>query len=213
MEKENKTEETSQLPRAIVLDIDDTICDFLGQLCLLHNRLHNTHVTRADVVGYPLKGEDELEDIHGNIVRDANIEKTFRKYEPHGLYAVLPVFPEAKQAIEIMQELGYKIILMTARPKQYEEQTKLSLMSNNIKYDRLIFDYKKADRILELKEEFDIIMFADDRASTVKNVNNNCSIKYPILINKPHNENASTSQKITRVDDLLEVVKFLKEEK
>jgi len=203
--------EIKEKPKAIVLDCDDVIVDFMGFLVLIHNKKYKTHITRQDVVGYPLQGE-EVENIFGTVVADVNLEDTFKELEPHGLYTMLPVFAESKQAIIYAQDLGYKIIIMTARPIQFKEQTELSLLVNDIPYDELLFAYNKADKINQLKDKYDIVLFADDRAKTIKAVNNQCNIKYPILVNQPHNEHSKLSQKIIRVNDLLEVIKYLKEE-
>jgi uncharacterized HAD superfamily protein len=199
-------------PKAVCLDLDDTVLDFIGQLCIVHNQKHKTFVTRSEVVGYPLKG-DEVENIYGTLVEGENLEKTFKELEPHGLYAVLPVFQEAKQALELIREMGYKIIFMTARPPQFREQTELSLIVNHIKYDMLLFEIDKATAINKLNEQYEVVLFADDKASTVRAVNNKCQVKYPILINRAHNERyKSLSQKIIRANDLLETIKLLRKE-
>jgi len=207
MEKEIKC-------KAIVSDLDDCIVDFIGFLCLIHNKKHRTTITRGDIVNYPMN-EVEAEDIDGNVTKGITLYKTFKDLESHGLYAVLPDFPEAKQAIRMIKdELGYKIILMTARAEKFRDQTELNLLRNNIPYDELYFSKNKADDINKLKEKYDIHLFADDRASTVREVNLKCKIKYPILINRPHNERYKVlAKEIIRANDLLEVVKYLKEGK
>jgi len=202
----------NQKPKAVCLDVDDVIADFIGFLILIHNKRHKTYLTRNEISGYPMKG-DEIEDIYGDIVPNENIIKTFKDLEPHGLYAILPIFPEARQAMILMKELGYKIILMTARPTKFKEQTILNLQRNDVPYDELFFEKDKAEKINKLKDKYDIVLFADDRASTVKSVNNNCNVQYPVLVNRPHNEKSSLSKNITRVDDLLETIKLLKEDK
>jgi len=70
------------------------------------------------------------------------------------------------------------------------------LVANDIEFDGLIMSKDKATEINRLQERFNVVMFADDRASTVRSVNNNCDVKYPILVNRAHNERyKSLSQK------------------
>jgi predicted secreted acid phosphatase len=199
--------------KAVVLDLDDTVFDFLGYLITLHNALHSTAVTKEDVKTWDLDDDAGTEDIYGRIHEDATLGKTFHDFESHGLYAVLPLVFGARQAIRIYDEFGYSIIFLTARDKKFEKDTILALLDKDIPYEKLLFNKDKAAEIKKLEKSYDIVLFADDRAASVKSVNNNCKVKTPVLINRPHNNNAKISQRIVRVRDLLETVKFLEENK
>lgn len=199
--------ETMNKRRAIILDLDDCVFDFIGHLCLLHNKKYNTHITRSHITRFDLDVEER--DIYGVVLKNATLEKTFKELEPYGLYAVLPVFYEAKQAFKIFKDLGYAIIFLTARSEKFRKQTEIAIWLNDIIPDKLVFNKNKVNAINSLSEKYEIVMFADDKPQTVKSVNTNCKVKYPILITRTYNEKAKLSQNIYRCNDLLETIKFL----
>jgi len=200
--------ETMQKRKCVILDLDDVINNFLGYLCYIHNHKHNTSVSPSQIITWALDTDDNS-DIFGEVNKDATLDKTFKEYENEGLYAILPVFYEAKQAFKIYRDLGYAIVFLTARDEKFRKQTELNLWANDLIPDKMIFAKDKVKMINELAERFEIIMFCDDRAQTVKSVNTNCKVKYPVLINKSHNKDAKLSQNIIRADDLLGTIKYL----
>ena len=70
--------------KAVVLDLDDTVFDFLGYLITLHNEIYNTAVNREDVKSWDLDDDTGTEDIYGRIHEDATLGKTFHDFEAHG---------------------------------------------------------------------------------------------------------------------------------
>lgn len=196
-------------PKAIVLDMDDCIVDFLKTLTMIHNRENNTCITARDIKSWNFKGL-EFNDAQGNKVKGDELLATMKKYEPHGLYSILDANEDTKFAIELMNKLDYKVIILTARPKEFENQTKLNLMMHNIEYEEVIFYWDKAKMINELKSKYDIRMFIDDNYTTITAVHELCDLPFTCLMSKAHNENEADLEGVIKIRDLLESVRYLK---
>lgn len=200
-------------PKAIVLDCDDVIVDFMGYLCWFHNNKYHTDITRNELKEYPIK-DSERADIFGRLVKDQDLYKTFKEQEPFGLYRLLPAFIEARQAMEFIEDLGYSIIVMTARDSRYEIDTCASLNAQSLPWDKVILTKDKPGEINKLKEKYDVVMFVDDRLDTVVKVGKECGLEYNICMNKSWNayggDMSHDKPRILRVNDLMEVIKYLK---
>ena len=196
-------------PRAIVVDFDDTVVNFLDTLCLLHNKRHGTSITTNDLTSWNFE-DIEIEDARGNIVRGEELYQTMQTYEPHGLYAILQISDEALFALQLIKKLDYHIIVLTARPEKYKLQTELNMTLRNVPCDTLIFDTDKVKQINKLKRKFNVTFFVDDNLKTVNSVAEECDLPYTFLINKRHNTDIEVNEYVTVVDDLLETVRYLK---
>ncbi len=195
-------------PHAIVLDYDDTVVDFIGFLCMVHNHLHGTCMTRRDVINWGFK-DINMEDARGQAVTGAEFNQTFKDWEPHGLYASLPAFKDARRAIDLMRKMGYKIIIMTARGEKYRQETELNAMHQGITYDELRFSDDKVKTIRELSKTYNIKMFADDKADTVLRVAEKCKVKHVFIIDQEHNKDIDEDEDIIRVRDIMEAIRYL----
>lgn len=195
--------------KAIVLDYDDTVVNFLDKLCELHNSLHGTSLSACDIKSWSFVNLD-LTDARGKTVKGADLESTFRRFEHGGLYATLPLIPHSKYVIDIIQKMGYKVIVLTARKECFRLQTELNLIINNIKPDDLIFNWDKAKVINELKERYEIVAFADDRLSTVQAVEEHCSVEFNCVVTKEYNRHEEVTGEIIRINDLVDLLKLLK---
>jgi len=198
--------------KAVVLDYDDTICDFLGFLCRIYNKLNNTCISPTDITEYCFDNVN-FKDVRGNEVTGDQLLETFEEYEKHGLYAAIPLLPESLHALNIMRNLGYKLIILTARPKEYEKQTMLNILHQNVPYDEVLFcpSDEKAKMIRKLSKRYNIQMFADDKASTIEDVYENCNVNNVVIITKPHNVDMEIDEDIIRVQSLFDSVRYLKE--
>jgi uncharacterized HAD superfamily protein len=196
--------------KVIVVDYDDTVVDFMGFLCRLHNKLYKTCITPSDFKAYDFDLV-EIEDARGNKVHGKDIRETFLEYEKHGLYAALSLLPEAKFALKMFKELGYKIIILTARKEEYEKQTMMNVLNLNVPFDELIFcpSDLKAKKIRQLAKKYNIQMFADDKASTVKDVAETTNVNFVICINQSHNKSEEFDEDIIRCDGLMDAVRLL----
>lgn len=198
--------------KAIISDFDDCIVDFLPFLCHVHNTLYQTCLSEHDIKEWDFEQLD-VTDVRGNRVTGQDLLNTFHKYEPHGLYASLPVIKEARFALKMMKDLGYKIIIITARKPEYREQTMLNLIKNNLVYDEIYFEKDKVSKIKELAKRYQIEVFADDKLSTVESVAEKCKVKYNCLVEKAHNREKEIGEDILRINSLFEAVRYLKEVK
>ena len=195
-------------PHAVVLDYDDTVVDFIGFLCMVHNHLHGTCMTRRDVVNWGFK-DINMKDARGNTVTGAEFNQTFKDWEAHGLYASLPAFKDAKRAIDLIRKMGYKIIIMTARGEKYRQETELNTMHQGIHYDELHFSDDKVKTIRELSKTYNIKMFADDKADTVLKVAEKCKVKHVFIVDAEHNKDIDDDEDIIRVRDIMEAIRYL----
>lgn len=195
---------------AVVLDIDDTIVDFIGFLCYLYNVKHNTTVSPVDLKNWDMVGT-KVEDAQGKIVKGEELRVFFRDLEPHGLYAAIPAIKESVLAVELMRRLGYKIILLTARDEKFLKDSEINLIVNRIPYDEIIFDHDKAKQINRLAKKHSIAMFVDDNTKHVTNVFDTDKVEVVYLVNRPHNNSTELPEGIVRINDLLEIVRTLPE--
>jgi len=197
---------------AIILDFDDVVCDFLGSLAWLQNKLHGTSLTKYDIKDWNFENL-EVEDSRGNVVTGKQLRETFQKWEDK-MYPIIPLISGSKEALIVMKSLGYKIFFMTARDEKFHDHTLLHIFSNNLPYDELFFEKEKAKKIRQLSKEYNIQVFADDKLSTVVDVSENTKVNNVYLI-----ETAATrdledlDENITKVRDLFEMTRYLKEVK
>lgn len=199
-------------PKVCVLDLDDTVSQFLPFLCHLHNKLHGTCLTESDITDWNFDSLD-VKDVRGNHVTGTQLRETFEKYEPHGLYACLPPLDVAKRALKVMGMLGYRVILLTARKAEYEAQTRLNLVAHDIHHDELYFNHDKVKEIKKLAKIYNVQLFADDNYQNVLNVSENCNVNNVFLIDKGHNRHYDEPDDIVRINNLFDSVRYLKEVK
>lgn len=207
------TKKRKYKPKAVVVDYDDTVVDFTGFLCYLHNKKHGTTIGTSDITDWDFTNLS-VKDVRGNVVLGSELKETFKYYEEDGLYAALPVIKESKFALELIKKLGYHIIVLTARPEKFKKQTEMNLIMRDVPYDELYFDWDKVKKIKEFSKLYNIVLFADDKLTTVESVSDNCRVKYNFLIDKPHNKcDNIDNDELIRIADLLEAVRYLKEVK
>ncbi len=194
--------------KAVFLDIDDTTFPFTEVLIHLYNEKNGTVLVPDDLTNWNFS-KIEIKDCRGNITKGEDIRKLFNEYENHGLYTALQAYPQAKQAIQLLQEWNYEIFLITARDVKYKLETEISLMMAGIKDCKLIFDWDKCKHILALSDKYKIVAFADDNTENVKAVKKLCNLPFNFLISKAHNKNLKLEKGIIRVNSLLEIVRYL----
>lgn len=205
---------------AIVCDLDDTICDFVGGVVQLYNKRHKTCISPSMMSDWNWNSLS-VTDARGTKVTGVDLRKVYEEYEPEGLYACLEALPFVAQALDIIQKLGYKIIIITARGNKYGKQTELNLLTRRIPHDEGLVFFKDDDKedtetfkvrkIKELSKTYKIAFFADDKPSTAQAVQEGCNVGKVFLINKAHNRSVDIPEDVLRIDDLLETVRYLKD--
>ena len=193
--------------KIIILDFDDTISAFLSALCSLHNSFYGTSVTANDIKEWNFDSLN-FTDMNGKTVKGKELRKTFLDYED-GIYGVMKPFHNSIQALEQIRSLGYKIFIMTARKKMFERQTDVNIRANGIPCDQLMFIKDKARKIKELQEKYDVVVFADDKASTCESVKKKCDVDNVFIVNQAHNIDSELKEEVVRVTSLMEIVRHL----
>jgi len=197
--------------KAIVVDYDDTVVGFLQALCKAHNKRYGTCISHNDIKTWDF-GDMDITDARGNRVTGHDLRATFKLYEDNGLYAALKPLDYSKYALDTAHEIGYKVIILTARKEKYRLATEYNLDDQDIYYDELHFSDDKVKSLKQLAKTYDIVMFADDRASTVLEVAEKCRVKKVFLINAPHNINLEIDEDLViRTNDLMDCLKELKQ--
>jgi len=203
--------------KVAIFDMDDTLVDFVGALCELYNKHHGTTLSPSDLTEWDWKNLD-FKDARGNVVKGSDLRKTFMDYEA-GIYVGLEPLPYTIQALTALKKFGYKILIITARHNTFGKKTELNLMFKKIPHDEVFHkddanmetETFKVNKIKELSKIYNIVFFVDDKASTVQAIYDNCKVDKVYLLNKPHNRNAEISTEISRVDDIYDPVKPLKD--
>jgi uncharacterized HAD superfamily protein len=201
-------------PKAVVIDLDGVIGDFLFTLTWLHNKLYGTSVSHNDIKTYNFI-DLKITDVRGTTVTGDQLHSTFKEWEPHGIYSTMPLLPHAKEALVVLKKaLGYKIILMTAREIQFKKQTELWLHKNDLPYDELIFEHDKAKKIRSLSKTYNIQAFMDDHVENVRSVAENTNVNNVFLIESPITRDREfDAEDFDKVFDLFEATRYLKEVK
>ena len=200
-------------PKAIVIDMDGVIGDFLYTLTWLQNKLKGTSVSHNDIKTYNFV-DLNVTDVRGNSVTGEELFATFKEWEPHGIYAIMPLLPHAREALVAFDKLGYHIILMTARDEQYKEQTRLWIFSNDLPYHELIFEKDKAKKIRNLSKQYNIQGFMDDNLDNIKDVSENTNVNQIFLIESPITRDVEIEEgDFEKVRDLWETTRYFKEVK
>jgi len=198
-------------PKAVVIDLDGVVGDFLFTLTWLHNKLYGTSVSHHDIKSYNFV-DLKITDARGTTVTGDQLYSTFKEWESHGIYSTMPLLPHAKEALVVIKALGYRIIFMTAREEQYKMQTQLWCHANDLPHDDLIFEKEKAKKIRSLSRKYNIHAFMDDHLANVQDVAENTNVNQVFLI-----ESSITRDQVTdgedfdRVSDLFEATRYLKE--
>lgn len=198
--------------KIVCLDLDDSIVNFLPTLCMIYNREHDTCIAPIDFKEYNLEA-CSMTDARNNTVEGKAVKELFEDRENHGLYALLEVLPEAQHALGLIKKLGYKVYFITARSEKFKTQTCDNLYKHHIEFDELLFvkSQDKAKCIRRLAKDYNVVMFFDDKASTVIDVFENTNVNHVFLRNMPHNQAVEMDESITRVSGLFDTIRFLKD--
>lgn len=177
MEKKNK-------PIAYVLDLDDSLIQYTKNVCEV--------AAEFGVEGFEPEDFDEWdfpEEIMEIVIRHESL-----------IYATAEAFECAAEQVRQFKANGIKIIMLTARPKEFETETRINLNLNGIPFDELIFDEDKVTALNLLSNEYDIRIFADDKLDTINKVARRTEIPRVMLINRPHNRLGITHPRVEKVD-------------
>ena len=142
----------------IGIDIDDVLADF-----------HQVMWSLAEKY-IPIDEEDKKQYViqdtkHGSLdLRDKIMEEMYQKR----LIANMPEIPGAVEQVNKWHDAGHKIVLITARSKGWEEQTKEWLDKVGLKYDKLIITNHQ-DKA-KFAEDEGVNIFIDDSVNFLENM-------------------------------------------
>lgn len=129
-----------------------------------------------------------------------------------GGFSNLPAIKGAKEATAELRRLGYKIVLITARPywqyKRLYADTLMWLKDNQITYDLLLFNKDKAEAIYEHIFPARPVFFVEDREKHAREVS---GIGIPVmLLDWDYNRDIKDGKLIKRVKGWAEIVAHAK---
>lgn len=122
-----------------------------------------------------------------------------------------PCRPYAKEVINILYDMGHRVVIATARSKTWHDQpeqvTLEWLKKENIKYNKLYVGRSDKENIC-VDENADF--FLDDDVKQCTNVANLKSKTKSLIFNTDYNKNVEVSPQITRVNSFLDIPKLAK---
>lgn len=177
-------------PKAVFLDLDDCVVNFVTHLCNIHYKLYGEKFNRSDITEWKLPKE---------------LYKTFKDYESW-LYISQPMLPKAKAKIQEIRDSGYKVVFITARGEDFKKHTEFSLALHEVKYDAdIIFRKNKALQINRLSEQYNIVAFADNKPSTVRKVATETDVRNVYLIGLPWNRDEEMPDNVKRINSISDI--------
>ena len=177
--------------KIIKIDCDGVLRDLLPQMCKIYNESFNECIEPENVLEYDLTNT-----FNKCIEVDAmSPEKWFFDEHIYDIYVNSPVCHKAKEALDLLHEKGYYIIIVSKQPENWHQSaTLLWLEMNDFYYDSICFIDKK---YLILG---DVII--DDNVENL-DVSHECE---KILIDAPYNR---TFNRYPRFNNIFEYVQTL----
>jgi 5'(3')-deoxyribonucleotidase len=178
--------------KIIKIDVDGVLRDMLSGMCGIYNAVYNDNIQPCDVKDYDVdvsftkcKEEDGI-----------SAKYFFFNEYAYEIYNCADVLPKAKEAMDILHNLGYYIIIVTTQESYLNKHDTLVWLDNNdIYYDSICFTDRKdlvhGDIIVDDNPEF--LDMCDDNEEK-------------ILIDAPYNKNIDKYQ---RFNSLYEYARYL----
>lgn len=188
--------------KVVAVDIDGVLAKYPEHFIQFAEKKTGKDLSSIELTEYNLYG------ILAEIVSVETMKQIKHEFRDTGQLRDMGVYPEASAFTKKLKKLGYTIVLLSARPyKEYPRifsDTIAWLKKNDIKYDAIIWDENKEERIVN---EFPKMKFMiEDHFANAKKV---AGYGYKVyMIDKPYNKNLSFKN-VTRVNTLKEVQKWI----
>lgn len=132
-----------------------------------------------------------------------------------GGFRTMSVIPGAVEGLKEIREMGYKIVLVTARPyrqhKRVYGDTLHWLKQHEVPYDLLLFKKDKAEAVIEHIFPATPVAFVEDRLKHCVEV---IGIGVPVLLlDYEYNRGAPDNSLITRASNWNEIVRYVRDAK
>jgi 5'(3')-deoxyribonucleotidase len=172
--------------KIIKIDCDGVLRDMLPSMCMLYNDYYEDELTPDDVTSF---------DVNKVFTKCPNPAEFFFKEHGDYIYLNSPKCEKAKEAMDLLHEKDYHIIIVSTQPS-FENQyyTLQWLKDNEIYYDSICFTNEKGIILGH-------IVVDDYPANLIK-----CHELNKILIDAPYNKN---EKRFKRYNNLLEYVETL----
>lgn len=180
--------------KIIKIDVDGVLRDMLSVMCGIYNAVYNDNIQPCDVKNYNVEiSFPKCKEVDG-----ISAKYFFFNEYAYEIYNYAKVLPKAKEAIDILHNLGYYIIIVTCQENYLNKHNTLVwLDNNNIYYDSICFTDDKSI------VKGDIMV--DDFIDNLKQCENNG--EELICIKAPYNEDIDFPKK---VPSLYHYARFLK---
>lgn len=190
--------------KIVGVDIDGVLADYPRSFVEFINKELGTDFDPDKITNYNIYEELGLSTELGMELKD--------KYRQSGQKRFIPVIDGAKEMLHGLRDLGYKIVLLTARPyKKYNRifpDTMEWLEKNGLVYDAIIFDENKEERLLKEFGANRVDFFIDDVAGNANSISN-LGVKC-FLVDRPYNQDAVLKENVVRVNSVKEVLDHVK---
>jgi hypothetical protein len=160
----------------------NALCEFLGR-----------NISRVKDAYYFNEAYD-LTDEEVNLFLEEKLES---------IYSQVKVIPEAQKTLRELAQMGFEIILITARDTNFIELTENWLVKNGIPFSELIHDDNKTPVALARN----IQLFIEDNAQNASELTR--AGIHVILLNKYHNRHLPANERLVRVDSWEEIRKAI----
>jgi len=190
--------------KILAVDIDGVIADYVDGYerfliednWPLSNIPDHSSYNLAEVYGIPKDIEEEAK----------------RKFQEFGGFKWLSVFDDSRECLEWARELGYKIVLVSARPyleiRRIYSDTLFWLENNGIPYDAIFWGKDKADIIFSNLYPVMPTWFIEDRDKHAIELANEGILV--LLIDRPYNQGVK-HKNIIRVEGWGGIARIIKE--
>ena len=181
--------------KIVGVDIDGVLADYPRSFVeFINSQLGTAFPTEnitsyniAESLGLPLEQVVELKHL----------------YRETGQKRFIPVIPGAREMLEAFKDMGFVIVLLTARPyKQYKRMfadTQEWLHSNKLPYHSIIWDDDKNVRLLREFGRDNVQYFVEDVAANANKIAE-LGVKC-LLINTPYNKDVPIVSGVTRFNN------------
>ena len=184
----------------IGVDIDGVLAAYPEHFLNFINKEIGTDYKVEDVTEYNIY---EALDLPHNTTK-----KLKGKFRETGEKRFIPILNGAKEFLDLFSEMGYKIVLLSARPyKKYKRifaDTQEWLDKNNLAHDAILWDEDKCNRLVREFGSNSVEFFVEDNLSNANSVAKECKV---YLINKPYNT-GETHKNVVRVDSLYDIMEI-----
>lgn len=180
------------------VDIDGILADYPFSFMEFVNKHLKRKITKEDLISYNLKECMGLTTEQYIEMKDL--------YRQSGEKRFIPLVDGAKEFLNFLNDFGYTVILLTARPyKKYKRifaDTQEWLKSNGLKYDSIIWDEEKDERLVREFGRNRISCFVEDSLSNANKISDLGITVY--LLDKVYNQ-GNMNENVIRIKKLANI--------